>query len=79
MWLKGERDGRIEVGVVGWYPALRGVLDEYRAAAVDFSPHEVAEARAGGDDDRRGRLVITFTAAGLGRTVEIARAAVAGK
>ncbi len=79
MWLNARPDGRVEVGVVGWYPALRTVLDEYRAAAVDFTPRDLAEADRNASDDRRGMLVMTFTAEGLARAAVIAQTAVAGK
>lgn len=73
MWLNAGRGGTIEIGIVGRYPALHAVLDEYRAEAVDFAPHTLANAPVGNADNRRAMLVMTFTAKGLARAARIAR------
>ena len=51
LWLGVDEQGRIEVGVTGWYPALRAVLSEYRADAIGFVPRDLDAAGA----RRRGR------------------------
>jgi hypothetical protein len=73
MWLGVDEQGRIEVGVVGWYPALRAVLNEYRANAIGFVPRDLGEPPRGDEDDARGRLVMTFSAEGLARAAAKAR------
>jgi hypothetical protein len=67
LWLAVDEQGRIEVGVTGWYPALRTVLSEYRADAIGFVPRDLEQPARGGEDDLRGRLVMTFSADGLSR------------
>jgi len=77
LWLCVDGQGRIEIGVIGWYPALRAVLSEYRAYATDFAPRDLdAPPRRGAEDDLRGRLVMTFNAEGLARAAARARAEV---
>ena len=73
LWLAVDEQGRIEVGVTGWYPALRAVLSEYRADALGFVPRDLNEPARGGEDDLRGRLVMTFSADGLARAAARAR------
>ena len=73
LWLAVDEQGRIEVGVTGWYPALRAVLSEYRAAAIGFVPRDLDQPARGGEDDLRGRLVMTFSADGLARAAARAR------
>ncbi len=80
LWLGSDGQGRIEVGVTGWYPALRDVLAEYRSDAIGFVPRDLEHPSAGGEDDLRGRLVMTFGAEGLARAAARARdAAAAGR
>ena len=67
LWLAVDEQGRIEVGVTGWYPALRAVLGEYRADAIGFVPRDLEQPARGGEEDLRGRLVMTFSADGLAR------------
>ena len=67
LWLAVDEQGRIEVGVTGWYPALRAVLSEYRADAIGFVPRDLEQPARGGEEDLRGRLVMTFSADGLAR------------
>jgi hypothetical protein len=74
LWLAIDDQGRIEVGVTGWYPALRAVLSEYRADAIGFVPRDLERPARGGEDDLRGRLVMTFSADGLSRAASRARA-----
>jgi hypothetical protein len=69
-----DEQGRIEVGVTGWYPALRAVLSEYRADAIGFVPRDLERPARGEEDDLRGRLVMTFSADGLSRAASRARA-----
>ena len=73
LWLAVDEQGRIEVGVTGWYPALRAVLTEYRADASGFVPRDLEQPGRGGEDDLRGRLVMTFNADGLARAASRAR------
>jgi hypothetical protein len=73
LWLAVDEQGRIEVGVTGWYPALRAVLREYRAEAIGFVPRDLEQPARGGEDDLRGRLVMTFSADGLARAASRAR------
>jgi hypothetical protein len=70
MWLSEDERGRVKIGVEGWYPALRAVLNEYRADAIDFVPRDLARAPQGAADDRFGKLVMTFNAEGLERAAE---------
>jgi hypothetical protein len=84
LWLAVDDQGRIEVGVTGWYPALRAVLSEYRADAIGFVPRDLDQPARGREDDLRGRLVMTFSADGLARAAsrargETAAASAAGK
>jgi hypothetical protein len=67
LWLRVDEQGRIEVGVNGWYPALRAVLNDYRAEAVGFLPRDLDRPARGGEADLRGRLVIVFSREGLDR------------
>ncbi len=83
LWLAVDEQGRIEVGVTGWYPALRALLNEYRADAIGFVPRDV-EQPGRSEDDLRARLVMTFNAEGLARAAsrargETAAASAAGK
>ncbi|MGH7915434.1 MAG: hypothetical protein ACREPW_12425 [Candidatus Binataceae bacterium] len=73
MWLSVDDQGRVEVGVTGWYPALRAVLNEYRAEAIDFAPRTLADPARGAEHDVRGRLVMTFSVEGLARAAAQAR------
>ncbi|HVA39084.1 MAG TPA: hypothetical protein VNF49_00345, partial [Candidatus Binataceae bacterium] len=73
LWLGIDEQGRIEIGVAGWYPALRAVLNQYRADAVGFVPRDLNQPAHGGEDDLRGRLVMTFNAEGLARAAARAR------
>ncbi len=73
LWLASDEQGRIEIGVDGWYPALRAVLSEYRADAIGFVPRGLDEPAHGGEDDRRGWLVMSFNAQGLARAATRAR------
>jgi len=73
LWLGVDEQGRIEVGVAGWYPALRAVLNEYRADAIGFVPRDLDEPARGREDDLRGRLVMSFNAQGLARAAARAR------
>ncbi len=73
LWLGGDEQGRIEVGVAGWYPALRAVLSEYRADAIGFVPRDLDQPAHGGEDDLRGWLVMTFSAEGLARAASRVR------
>lgn len=73
LWLGVDEQGRIEVGVAGWYPALRAVLNQYRADAIDFAPRELDQPARGGEDDLRGRLVMAFSREGLARAAARAR------
>jgi len=73
LWLGVDEQGRIEVGVAGWYPALRAVLNEYRADAIGFVPRDLDQPARGGEDDLRGRLVMTFSADGLAHAAARAR------
>ncbi|HZT25547.1 MAG TPA: hypothetical protein VFA57_07570 [Pseudolabrys sp.] len=80
LWLGRDEQGRIEVGVSGWYPALRAVLAEYRGDAIGFVPRGLEHPSADGEDDLRGRLVMTFSAEGLARAAAHARdSAAAGR
>ncbi len=74
LWLGGNAQGLVEVGVAGWYPALRAVLNEYRADAIGFLPRDLGAPPRGPEDDLRGRLVMTFNAEGLARAAARARA-----
>jgi hypothetical protein len=67
MWLAADKNGNVEVGVEGWYPALRQVLDEYRTDAITYTPHDLAPTSQGAVSDRRGMLIMTFSAEGLKR------------
>jgi len=73
LWLGIDEQGRIEIGVAGCYPALRAVLNQYRADAAGFVPRDLDQPARGGEDDLRGRLVMTFTAEGLARAAARAR------
>lgn len=73
LWLGIDEQGRIEIGVAGWYPALRAVLNQYRADAIGFVPRDLDQPAHGGEDDLRGRLVMTFNAEGLARAAARAR------
>ncbi|HVA83356.1 MAG TPA: hypothetical protein VNF28_00495 [Candidatus Binataceae bacterium] len=73
LWLGADEQGRIEVGVAGWYPALRAVLSEYRADAIGFVPRDLDQPARGGEDDLRGWLVMSFSAEGLARAASRAR------
>ena len=73
LWLGSDEQGRIEVGVSGWYPALRAVLDEYRGDAIGYVPRGLEHPSANGEDDLRGRLVMTFSTEGLARAAAHAR------
>jgi hypothetical protein len=73
LWLGSDEQGRIEIGVAGWYPALRAVLSEYRADAIGFVPRDLDQPAHGGEDDLRGWLVMTFSAEGLARAASRAR------
>jgi hypothetical protein len=73
LWLGADEQGRIEIGVTGWYPALRAVLDRYRADAIGFVPRDLDQLARGGEDDLRGQLVMTFNADGLARAAALAR------
>lgn len=75
LWLAGDGRGLVEVGVAGWYPALRAVLDEYRADAIGFLPLDLGGPPRGPEDDLRGRLVMTFNTEGLARAAAQAGAA----
>lgn len=77
MWLTVDGQGRVEVGVEGRYPALRALLNAYRADSVDFSPRDLVNAkpRAADNDERRGLLLMAFDAAGLARAAAQARIA----
>ena len=77
LWLAVDEQGRIEIGVTGWYPALRKVLNEYRDEATGFVPRDLEQQARGGEDDLRGRMVITFSADGLARAASHARGATA--
>ncbi|HLK87643.1 MAG TPA: hypothetical protein VKT27_14150 [Candidatus Binataceae bacterium] len=80
LWLGRDEQGRVEVGVSGWYPALRAVLAEYRGDAIGFVPRGLEHPSADGEDDLRGRLVMTFSAEGLARAAAHARdSAAAGR
>ena len=73
LWLGSDERGRIQVGVAGWYPALRAVFNEYRADALGATPPALGEPARGGEDDLRGLLVVTFDAEGLARAAARAR------
>jgi hypothetical protein len=73
--LRGNEQSRIEVGVAGWYPALRAVLNQYRSDTVGFVPRDLGDPPRGAEDDLRGRLVMIFSAEGLARAAARARAA----
>ena len=73
LWLRADEEGRIEVGVAGWYPALRAVLKEYRADAVGFVPRDLDASARGKEGDLRGRLIMSFSAEGLARAAAQAR------
>lgn len=73
LWLGSDDQGRIEIGVAGWYPALRAVLNEYRADAVGFVPRDLDQPARHGEDDLRGLLVMTFSAEGLARAAAHSR------
>ncbi len=73
LWLRADEEGRIEVGVTGWYPALRAVLKEYRADAIGFVPRDLDASARGKEGDLRGRLVMSFSAEGLARAAAQAR------
>jgi hypothetical protein len=75
LWLRGDEQSRIEIGVAGWYPALRTVLNQYRSDAVGFVPRDLGDPPHGPEDDLRARLVMIFDAAGLARAAARARAA----
>ena len=75
LWLRGDEQRRIEIGVAGWYPALRTVLNEYRSDAVGFVPRDLGDPPLGPEDDLRGPLVMIFNAAGLVRAAARPRAA----
>jgi hypothetical protein len=75
LWLRGDEQSRIEIGVAGWYPALRTVLNEYRSDAIGFVPRDLGDPPHGPEDDLRGRLVMIFDAAGLARAAARARTA----
>jgi hypothetical protein len=74
LWLRGDEQSRIEIGVAGWYPALRTVLNQYRSDAVGFVPRDLGDPPHGSEDDLRGRLVMIFNAEGLARAAARARA-----
>ena len=78
LWLRVDEQGRIEVGVNGWYPALRTVLNDYRADAVGFLPRDLDRPAHGGEADLRGRLVVVFSRGGLERAAARARGASEG-
>jgi len=73
LWLRVDEQRRIEVGVNGWYPALRAVLNDYRADAVGFLPRDLDRPARGGEADLRGRLVVVFSREGLERAAARAR------
>lgn len=73
LWLRVDEQGRVEVGVNGWYPALRAVLSDYRADAVGFLPRDLDRPARGGEADLRGRLVVVFSREGLERAAARAR------
>jgi len=72
LWLRAEDNDHIEVGVTGWYPALRAVLKEYRSDAIGFTPSNLVQPAAGGEADLRGQLIMTFSSRGLARAAAIA-------
>jgi hypothetical protein len=74
MWLKSSENGRVTVGVAGSYSALRAIVGQYRADAVSFSPPDLSDKPAVGDDDQRGMLIMTFDRDGLRRAASQARA-----
>jgi hypothetical protein len=65
MWLAANKRRDIEVGIEGSYPALRAVLNEYRRYAIEFAPPDLAAAPRRAASDRRGMLMMTFSAEGL--------------
>jgi len=73
LWLGSDEQGRIEIGVAGWYPALRAVVNEYRADAIGFVPRDLDEPAQRGENDLRGWLLMTFNAEGLARAASRAR------
>jgi hypothetical protein len=73
LWLGLDEQGAVEVGVTGWYPALREVLKEYRGNAMGFAPDDLGDPPRRAEDDLRGRLVMTFTPEGLARAAAQAR------
>jgi hypothetical protein len=75
LWLRGDEQSHIEIGVAGWYPALRTVLNQYRSDAVGFVPRDLGDPPHGPEDDLRGRLVMIFNAEGLARAAARERAA----
>jgi hypothetical protein len=72
LWLGSDAQGRIEVGISGWYPALRAVLDRYRADSIGFAPRDLAQPPQTAEDDLRGRLVMTFNREGLTHAAALA-------
>ena len=83
LWLGVDEQGGIEIGVTGWYPALRAVLNEYRGDAMGFAPSDLGDPPRRAENDLRGRLVMTFNAEGLARAAarargEVSSAAAAG-
>lgn len=73
LWLGADEQGGIEIGVTGWYPALRAVLNDYRGDAMGFAPSDLGDPPRRAEDDLRGRLVMTFNAEGLARAAARAR------
>jgi hypothetical protein len=73
LWLGSDEQNRIEIGVAGWYPALRAVLNEYRADAIGFVPSDLDQPAHREENDLRGWLVMTFTTEGLARAASRAQ------
>lgn len=73
MYLAAGKDGNVEVGVAGWYLALRQVVDEYRADAIAITPHDLAAATRGPTPARREMLIMTFSPGGLKRAAAHSR------
>jgi hypothetical protein len=73
MWLAADKNGAIEIGIEGWYPALRAVLDDYRNEAIAFTPHDLADAGQDAIPNRRGMLVMTFNHKGLQRAAAVSQ------
>ena len=73
MGLRASEHGRVEVGIVGSYPALRTIVNHYRADALTFTPRDLDSAAVTADEDLRSMLTLTFDRNGLERAAKRVR------